>query len=93
MPKASSPFAARALRPFTFCSIHCTFVAEVRDADGGHVRGLGTRGLQHFGGHTGLRGPDFLRVVLHPARLGENLAELLLRRCHDAAVVIEKDGP
>ena len=39
-----------------------------------------------------LRFPDLQRVVLHPAGLGKDLSELLLRRGADGARMIENDG-
>ena len=67
-------------------------LALVRDADGRHVaRAQRGRG-QHIDRHADLRRPDLLRVVLHPAGLGEDLPELALRGPLDPAVVIEQDG-
>ena len=49
--------------------------------------------FQSFLHHLHHRAPNFLGVVLHPARLGEMLRELLLRHAHDMRVVIEDDCP
>ena len=68
-------------------------LALVGDADGGHeVVDGGAGARHHLRDRRGLRGPDLLGVVLHPARAGEVLGELALRRGDDAAVVIEQDG-
>ena len=67
-------------------------LALVGDADGGDVFG-GEAGLaQRLPGNVQLRGPDFPRIVFHPARTGKNLAKLPLRRRHDAATVVKYDG-
>src|SRR2546423_1434735 len=52
-----------------------------------------TRRADRFLGGVQLRRPDLVRVVLDPARLGKDLAKLLLRRSHDAAAAIEHDRP
>ena len=64
---------------------HHRRLALVRDADGGDVRRTQARAIQRLVRCLNLRGPDFLRIVLHPARLWKNLPELLLRDGDDAA--------
>ncbi len=55
-------------------------LALVGDADRGHVALRSTSRLrQRLVHHARLRRPDLVRVVLDPARLREDLAELLLR--------------
>ena len=49
-------------------------------------------GGERLGGHIALRTPDFVRVVLHPARLGEDLAKFLLCSRYHAAVTPKSDG-
>ena len=67
-------------------------LALVGDTDGGDVIG-GEAGLEDgVGSDVGLRGPDFVGVVLHPAGLGKNLPKLLLRHGDDGASVVEDDG-
>jgi hypothetical protein len=39
-----------------------------------------------------LRKPDFLRVLLHPAGLGENLADFLLGHRFDLAFLVKNNG-
>jgi hypothetical protein len=61
----------------------------IRDAHGGDV-GRSQSGLaERFGRGVQLGGPDLRRIVFHPARLGKNLAELLLRQRHHAPAVVE----
>ena len=57
-------------------------LALVGDADRGHVRGAEPRLGEGEGGHVALGGEDLLRVVLHPARLREELAEFLLGKAY-----------
>ena len=70
---------------------HQRGLALVGDADGGDVRrrqaGLGERLAR--GGE--LRREDLLRIVLHPAGLRIDLAELALRHRDDAASSVEDD--
>src|SRR6185503_21155517 len=67
-------------------------LALVGDADAHHIleRDLGP--AQHFARGVALRLVDLLRVVLDPAGLRENLAELALRGVHPLAVLVEQDG-
>ena len=61
----------------------------VGDADGGDI-GSGSADVFHgLPGHLQLSRPDFIRVVLHPPRLGEILGELLLGHGADLARFIE----
>ncbi len=66
--------------------------ALVGNSDGGDVVPgqvrLGERGRDHLAGVV----PDLGRVVLHPARLWEDLLMLHLARGHDSAAVVEDDG-
>ena len=43
-------------------------------------------------GRVQLRGPDFSRIVLHPAGLGKDLTEFFLGQRDDAPAVVEHDG-
>src|SRR5690349_19574761 len=43
-------------------------------------------------GNAPLRGPDFLRVMFHPARVRKDLPEFPLGHGYDAAPVIKHDG-
>ena len=64
----------------------------VGDADGRDVIG-GDAQLFHGGpGDLQRGGPDLLRVVLHPAGEGEDLAKLLLRRGADISRVVKKNA-
>jgi hypothetical protein len=68
-------------------------LALVGDAYGQLARaGNGAQLLERLLRHGTLRRPDFVRVVFHPAGLGENLAKLLLRRCHGLASPVEHNG-
>ena len=67
-------------------------LALVGDADGGDVGGGEPGLLECVGGDSGLRGPDFIRVVFDPAGLREELAKLLLGDGDDGALVVEDDG-
>ena len=63
----------------------------VGDTDGGKVVAVDLRLLQSLGddGASGL--PDFYGVVLHPARVREDLGEFLLSDGDDLAGVVEDD--
>src|SRR5205807_10552326 len=65
----------------------------VGDTDGGAILGRDAGPAERFDGDADLGGPDFERVVLDPAGLGEDLGEFFLRDGPDAAVMIEDDGP
>ncbi|KAI1697211.1 hypothetical protein Ddc_19864 [Ditylenchus destructor] len=71
---------------------HQRGLALVGDAQRLHVGGL-QRGLgEHLARHRQLRVPDFIGIVLDPARPRIVLAELPLRHRDDAALRIEHDG-
>src|SRR4029077_12774670 len=70
---------------------HCRLTL-VRDPDRGDVARLKTCPPERFNCNADLRRPDFLRVVLHPSRLRENLAELFLSDAANRAVVVEHDS-
>ena len=63
----------------------------VGDADGGNVGGLGADAPHGLPGHLQLGGENFLRVMLHPARMGENLGEFLLGGAADAAAAVKEN--
>jgi hypothetical protein len=63
--------------------------ALVGDADGGDIPRTDFRAGKRFDRDGHLRGPDFLRIVLDPARLREELPDFLLRDGADAALVVE----
>src|SRR4029077_19070361 len=48
---------------------------------------------QRFARDVALRGEDLARIVLHPARLRKDLAELALADGHRAAGLVEQDRP
>ncbi len=66
--------------------------ALVGDADGGDVLGRQSFVMQGLLRHGELRLPDFVGVVLDPARMGEMLGEFLLRDAGDGAIPVEQDG-
>src|SRR5207237_7090423 len=66
-------------------------LALIGDADGGDVSRPHIRLRQHFRGDARLRRPDVARVVLYPARPGEDLRKLLLRDSDDRSLVIEQN--
>src|SRR5207302_8437600 len=66
--------------------------ALIRYPDSGDVRGGEASLGEGLLGCVQLRGPDFSRIVLHPAGLGKDLTELLLRQRDDAPTVVEHDG-
>ena len=65
----------------------------VGDADAGDVLAVDAHLGDGLGDDGRLGGPDFHRVVLHPARFREILGELHLRGGADVAFVVEDDGP
>ena len=65
----------------------------VCDADGGYVGGGEVCARQRFGGYARLGRPYFLRIVLDPARLRENLPEFALRYAPDCPAAVEQHGP
>ena len=67
-------------------------LALIGDADRGEVGGAEACALASTSAISGLAVPDFLRVVLDPAGLREDLRELPLRARDAFAVVIEQDG-
>ena len=66
--------------------------ALVGDADGGDVGGGEAGGIERLGGYLALRMPDLHGVVLHPARLREDLAEFLLGDSKNTPITAEGDG-
>src|SRR5262249_23295138 len=79
-------------RPARLPIPHDRRLALVGDPDRGNVSRRNARAFQRFDGDADLRGPDFLRIVLGPSGLREDLRELLLRQGPDRAVAIEDDG-
>ena len=71
---------------------HCR-LALVRNADGGKIACGQVRLFQRLLHDRDHRAPDFLGVVLNPARLGEMLRELLLRDADDPRLLVENDRP
>src|SRR4029077_13158732 len=67
-------------------------LALVRNPEPGDVARLKTGAPERFNRDADLRRPDFLRIVFHPSRLRENLAELFLRDAANRAVVVEHDS-
>ncbi len=66
--------------------------ALIGDADGGDI-GAGDPGfLERSLGGGQLCFPDDSGIVLHPAGLGENLGELLLRHGFHAAGTVKDNG-
>ena len=70
---------------------HHRGLALVGDADGGDVAPRQTGVRDRLGGDADLRRPDLVGVVFDPARLREDLPELLLRDGFDLPCVIEHD--
>ena len=64
----------------------------VGDADGGNIGGGHTGPGNRLHRHTQLGGPDFLGVVLHQAGRRKELAEFLLGKAADRAVMVEHQG-
>jgi hypothetical protein len=62
-------------------------------SDGGDVGRFEARLSQHFSGRAKLGLPDRFRVVFHPARLWEELGELLLLYGDDPPLVIKQNSP
>ena len=62
---------------------------DLRRSDGFAVHAL----RQHAAHHRELRTPDFRRIVFNPARAGEYLGELLLRRSGACAAGVHEDRP
>ncbi len=60
---------------------HCGFPL-IGDADGGNVVCTHAQLIHRRQGHAQLCGPDFISIMLHPARFGKVLCKLLL--CHTA---------
>jgi hypothetical protein len=67
-------------------------LALVGDADRGDVRRLDVGARHGFHRHGKLGAPDFSRVVLHPAWLRKDLAELPLGNRLDRPRTVEHDG-
>src|SRR6185295_5880509 len=61
-------------------------LALIRNADGRDVGGDEAGFENRLRRDVGLRGPDFLGVVFHPAGFGKNLPELLLSAGDDGPV-------
>jgi hypothetical protein len=66
--------------------------ALVGDADGRDVGRLELQSGQDFDGHSELRRPDFLGVVLHPTGLGVVLFKLALSDGQNCAAFVENNG-
>ncbi|MNS94993.1 hypothetical protein D3C72_1292310 [compost metagenome] len=67
--------------------------ALVGDADGGQVGGCRAGIAQRFARHVELAVPDFVGIVLDPARAGIVLAEFTLADAAHDAFAVEHDGP
>ena len=65
----------------------------VGDAQGGDPLGVDVGGAHDLRQGPLLRGPDFQRIVLHPAGLGVDLAEGVLGAGDDLPGPVEQDGP
>ena len=68
-------------------------LALVRNADGGKTACSQIRLFERLPHDRDHRAPDFLGVVLNPARFGEMLRELLLRDADDPRLLVEDDRP
>ena len=64
----------------------------VRDADGRDLLRLGAGFQDRFLRHAQLGRPDLHRVMLHPARMGIDLFEFLLRDRHLIAFAVKDDA-
>ncbi len=64
----------------------------IGDSDGGDVGRRQSGFAERFGRGVQLRGPNLRRIVFHPARLGKNLAKLLLCQGNDTPAVVEHHG-
>src|SRR5262249_24835072 len=64
----------------------------IGDSNRRDVRRKHLRSPQRLDLHAQLRGPDLMRIVLHPTRAREELSELLLRDGKERAARIEHDG-
>ena len=67
-------------------------LALIGDADGSDVLPADAHARHHLADDGSLGRPYLLRVVLHPARLGKMLCELLLRHGQALALAVEDDG-
>src|SRR2546427_10182877 len=67
-------------------------LALIGDADARQVFQEDIPLLKRFARHSALRLEDFLRIVLHPARLRIDLAEFALRAADRGAFLVEHDG-
>ena len=65
----------------------------VGDADARDGLGVDVGGVHRLRQCPGGGGPDLHGVVLHPARLGEDLPEGILGLGHDLPPAVEQDGP
>ena len=74
-----------------FAIPHDGRLALVGDADRGDVSRPKMRAPERLGRHRDLRRPDLAGVVLHPARLREDLLKLALADGDDGRLVIEDD--
>ncbi|MDB6123290.1 MAG: hypothetical protein JWQ71_2283 [Pedosphaera sp.] len=63
----------------------------IRDANGRNLIATQPRAGERFRNHACLRGPDFIRVMFHPARLRIILCKLLLCDRPDRPGMIEDD--
>src|ERR1700722_12155807 len=67
--------------------------ALVGDAETGDVAGTNAGASERLDRHRNLREPDFLRVLLHPARLGINLTDFFLGHGANLPFLVENNGP
>ena len=63
----------------------------VCDADCRDILVGRARFLHCLHGYTEHRGPDFIGIVLHPARFRETLGKLLLRKAYDLSFLIKQN--
>ena len=69
---------------------HCSF-ALIRNADSCQIFCGEILSLESFADHFLRAGPDLVRVMLHPARLGINLLVFLLGRRYDPSGTVKDD--
>ncbi len=65
----------------------------VGNADGGEALAVDAQLGDGLGNDGGLGGPDFHRIVFHPARFREILGKLHLGHRADVALVVKDNGP
>ena len=77
----------------TCCSVpEDSCFSLIGDTDTAQILRIDAQKRHTLRGHCQLRGPDLLGIVLHPARLGEDLPEFSLGSGADIAFVIEQDA-